>query len=65
MERGAHAEAGLVAGIVTLWVTHTISSVERFFFFKALEGLKGPEVVHLMEGTHTGALCLDHRKDSY
>ena len=42
VERGAHAEAGLLAGLVTLWGPTLEQSV--------------PEGLHPVEGTHAGAV---------
>jgi len=42
VERGAHDGAGLLAGLVTLW-GHTLQQPV-------------PEGLHLVEGTHTGAV---------
>ncbi|TRZ15400.1 hypothetical protein HGM15179_011714 [Zosterops borbonicus] len=43
IETGAHIEAGLLAGLVTPWETHT--------------GAVCAWRVHPMEGTQTGAVC--------
>jgi len=43
MERGAHARAGLLAGLVTPWGPTLEQPV--------------PEGLHPMEGAHTGAVC--------